>query len=165
MTTIYFAGPTAPPGSFDFFLGRVELGAEGAVERIAFENVDIPTPVKVDQVTLKGSDIADFRIVEDGCTGATVPLRGHCVMEVLFAPLSACDRIAALIVGGPSGTARAGLTGTGVDPANPTGCDPGGSTTLPETTIPTMSSPETSASTTVSSVTSTATTVPPSIQP
>lgn len=154
MTTIYFAGPGAPPDDWPFFLGTVELGAKGVAEQIAVTNLLSETPVEVHTVTLRGRNPEDFEIVQDKCTGTTVPRGGYCVVEVVFAPSNACNRTAALVMSGPPGApiTMAGLKGTGVDPANPSGCEPAGNSPLPET----------SATTTPSSVTATATTVPPS---
>jgi hypothetical protein len=152
MTTIYFAGPAAPPDAYEFFLGTVELGAKGVAERIAVTNLTSETPVEVDMVTLEGSDPGDFEIIQDKCTGTTVPRDGYCVVKVVFAPSNACYRTATLVISGPSDTATAGLNGTGVDPANPSGCELAGDSQPSET----------SATTTPPSVTATATTVPPS---
>lgn len=127
------------------------------------------TPVEVDMVALEGSDPGDFQVVQDKCTGKTVPRGGDCMVEVVFAPSKACYRTAVLVISGPSGIAFAGLRGTGVDPADPSSCDLAGAsqpsetsaTTPPETSATTMPA-ETSATATPPSVTATATTVPPS---
>jgi hypothetical protein len=145
-TAILFAGPTAPPGSFAFTFGSVDIGKISRAERIAVTNQDLEGPAVVGQVGLVGRSPKDFRITKDGCSGMTVQVGGSCIVEVAFAPLNACYRIAVLTVQSPLGTAVAGLSGTGVDPANPTGCEP----------------PDDSTS---SSETSAATTAPPSTQP
>jgi hypothetical protein len=119
-------------------------------------NKDLEGPAVVGQVGLVGRSPEDFRITKDGCSGMTVQVGGSCIMEVAFAPLNACYRIAVMTVQSPLGTAVAGLSGTGVDPANPNGCEPlDDSTPSSEISAATTSSPETSATTTV----------PPSTQP
>jgi hypothetical protein len=147
------AGPDVPPEGYALAFGNVQLGASSVAERLVVTNQDIKDPVEISQVGLAGTDPGDFRITTDNCSGVTVPLGGNCIVEVAFVPVNACFRSAVLLVRGLSGAVVVSLTGTGVDPADPTSCEsPGDSTTSSETSASTTSS-ETSASTTVPSLT------------
>ncbi|WP_193607022.1 choice-of-anchor D domain-containing protein [Nocardioides lijunqiniae] len=81
-------------------------------------NLDAPTTGPLSS-QLTGPDAAQFRIVSDGCSGATLTTGSTCSVTVVFEPTgSHGGRSAALVVSGlPGDTATASLAGTVRAPA------------------------------------------------
>lgn len=109
-------------------LGSAVVGER--IERdVAIENAG-GAPLWVDGVRLAGADAADFSVVADGCSGATVAPAASCTMRVRFLPSAVGPRAAELRFDDNAEASPAvALAGTGtVRPVDP-GPGPGTPTT------------------------------------
>ncbi len=103
------------PGSRDF--GIVATGTQSANQSFTVNNTGgVATGILV--VALTGTDMGQFEVVTDGCTGAPLAPAGSCGLVVRFAPSAQGNLAAALSISASgSGTAIATLSGMGVAPA------------------------------------------------
>ena len=66
-------------------------------------------------VTLAGSNMSEFSLASDNCTGLTLPASGSCTVSVRFSPITAAAKSANLAISAsPGGPLMVPLTGTGV---------------------------------------------------
>ncbi len=99
------------PASFDF--GPLQVGTRSSAQEFVVRN-DGGAAMQLDRVAIAGSDVGQFLVVGDACTGAILAPGAACAVRVRFSPDEAGDFAATLRVGGPSGTFSAALSGRGV---------------------------------------------------
>ena len=107
---------TLVPSGYDF--GAQVSGTKGASHAFAVRN-EGSTPLDLGSVTIVGSDLDQFPLVGDECTGATLTPGGECLVQVRFAPDGAGAKAAKLRVVSEAGTFTAALRGLGTDSGTP----------------------------------------------
>ncbi len=107
---------TLAPSSYDF--GAQASGTKGADHAFAVRN-EGSTPLDLGSVTIVGTDLDQFPLAGDECTGATLAPGGECLVRVRFAPDGAGAKAARLRVGSDSGAFTAPLRGLGTDSGSP----------------------------------------------
>jgi hypothetical protein len=93
-------------------------GTTSAVQSVTYAN-GYPVPVTVNNVTITGSDPADFTIITDTCIGNPLPTGTNCSVSVAFTPQATGTRTANLVfTDTATGSPRVvPLSGTGTPPA------------------------------------------------
>jgi hypothetical protein len=104
------------PGSFDF--GSQEAGTRSASHAFAVSNPGT-TPLHLNQASIGGSELDQFVISSDECSGASLAPGEECVVRVRFAPDGVGAKQALLRVSGDAPTVVSQLSGTAVKPAAP----------------------------------------------
>jgi hypothetical protein len=102
------------PGSFDF--GSQEAGTRSLPHSFAIANPG-STRLDLDQVSIGGSELDQFVISSDGCSGASLAPGEKCLVGVRFAPDGVGAKQALLRVSGDAPTVVALLSGTALKPA------------------------------------------------
>ncbi|MFN8218285.1 MAG: choice-of-anchor D domain-containing protein [Solirubrobacterales bacterium] len=97
------------PAAFDF--GAVAGGARSASHEFVVRN-DGPTPLAFDRVSVVGTDVDQFPLSGDECSGAELAPGASCAVRVRFAPEGTGARQATLRVSGASATLSATLAGS-----------------------------------------------------
>jgi hypothetical protein len=105
------ASVSLAPSSFGF--GRQALGSKSVSHSFAVRN-DGSGPFELGAASLVGSDLDQFRLSGDTCTGATLAAGQQCQLRVRFAPDSRGSKSAVLRLTSPAGPLTASLSGTGV---------------------------------------------------
>ena len=100
------------PGSFDF--GSQTAGTRSASHAFAVSNAG-SAPLDFDHVSIGGTDLDQFVVAGDGCSGETLAPGGECQVRVRFAPDSGGAKHALLRVYGSAPTIVAPLSGTGTE--------------------------------------------------
>jgi hypothetical protein len=109
------------PGSFDF--GSLEAGTRSAPHSFAIANPGT-TRLDLNQVSIGGSELDQFVISSDECSGASLAPGEECLVRVRFAPDGTGAKQALLRVSGNAPTVVAQLSGTAVKAADQ-GSNPG----------------------------------------
>ncbi len=112
------SGATLAPGSFDF--GSQARGTKSALRTFAFRN-DGAAPVSLGSTAIVGSNLDQFQLAGDECTGITLAPGAECLVRVRFAPETVGAKTAILRIGGDGGALNSGLSGTGVAPERAAG--------------------------------------------
>jgi hypothetical protein len=107
---------TLAPSSYDF--GAQVSGTRGVGHAFAVRN-EGSTPLDLGSVTIVGTDLDQFPLAGDDCTGATLAPGGECLVRVRFAPDGAGAKAAKLRIGSDSGAFTAALRGLGTDSGSP----------------------------------------------
>jgi hypothetical protein len=103
--------------------GGTNIGSTSPPRTYTITNV-ANLPIDVTTVVLGGSNPGEYTIVNDTCTGVTLPLNGTCTVEVLFTPAGPGARPTQLEVTGiPQSSSTSGtpvtaigsITGTGIE--------------------------------------------------
>jgi len=89
--------PTAAVAPASVFFPEQGLGQASAAQTVTV-TAGGTAPLVVSQLTLAGADAADFALVGDGCSGATLPPGGSCTAGVTFTPQGLGFRSAVLEV-------------------------------------------------------------------
>lgn len=102
------------PASLDF--GDQVVGSVSKAKRITVTNPG-GKPLYVDSVTSGGDNSSDFSVVNDTCTGATVPPNRACIIDVTFTPSDTDERNARLKLtdNALDSPQRVSLTGNGIN--------------------------------------------------
>jgi hypothetical protein len=111
---------SGPPGSAITsapsltFGGTEPLGTLTAQQQLTVTNSG-HGDLQIDQAQIAGANRDDFLTTFDSCSGATLPVRGACIVGVSFAPNATGARTATLTVtsNDPAGPSHVALTGTG----------------------------------------------------
>jgi hypothetical protein len=114
---------TLAPGAFDF--GEQAAGSRSAGHDFAVRN-EGSTPLDLGAVAVVGTDLDQFALAGDECSGETLAAGEECLVRVRFTPDSNGAKTARLRVGGASGTFVATLTGTGTNAEAAQGQHPDG---------------------------------------
>jgi hypothetical protein len=101
---------TLAPSGFDF--GAEALGTKGAPHYFAVRNGG-DTAVDLSSVAVVGTDLDQFALAGDDCTGAVLGAGQECLVRVRFAPDSAGAKAATLRIGSDAGPFTASLSGQG----------------------------------------------------
>jgi hypothetical protein len=104
------------PSSYDF--GAQASGSKGASHAFAVRN-EGSSALELGSVAIVGTDLDQFPLTGDDCTGATLAPGEECLVRVRFAPDGAGAKAAKLRVGSESGTFTAPLRGLGTDAGSP----------------------------------------------
>lgn len=104
---------TLSPGSFDF--GAQARGTKSALRTFAVRNGGL-TPVSLGAATIVGSNLDQFQLAGDECSGLTLGPGEECLVRVRFAPETVGAKAATLRLAGDGGAYSAALSGTGVAP-------------------------------------------------
>lgn len=104
------AKATIDPSSVDF--GNVTVGSSSAAEVVTLKNTGI-TRLRVSNVTLSGSNLDQFEMVDNGCKGSTLTAGQSCTVDVSFTPTSEGAKNADLTFSDNAGTQTVPLSGTG----------------------------------------------------
>ena len=124
--------------------GTLDVGASSAVLPATVTNASsFPVPI-----TGVAAPAAPFFVITNGCTGATLPPGGTCVVGLQFRPTSPTSSSGALAVAADGANVSSTLRGTGRTPATTT-------TTRPATTTTTTVRPATTTTTTRPTTTTT----------
>jgi hypothetical protein len=107
---------TLVPSSYDF--GAEASGSKGDGHAFAVRN-EGGSALELGSVAIAGTDLDQFPLTGDDCTGATLAPGDECLVRVRFAPYSAGAKAAKLRVGSDSGTFTAPLRGLGTDAGSP----------------------------------------------
>jgi hypothetical protein len=107
---------TLTPAGYDF--GAQAAGTRSADHAFAVRN-EGATSIELGSVAIVGTDLDQFPLAGDECTGATLAPGGECLVGVRFAPDGAGTRVAELRVGSDSGSFTAPLRGFGTDSGSP----------------------------------------------
>jgi hypothetical protein len=109
------AGMTMTAGSLGF--GSLALGTATSGRNVRITSTGT-IPLVISNVSLGGTNPADFQIDADGCTGVPVAPGAYCIVTVSFEPIRIGSRTATLDIthNAPGGTATVALSGTGVKP-------------------------------------------------
>jgi hypothetical protein len=107
---------TLVPSGYDF--GAQASGSKGAAHAFAVRN-EGSTPLDLGSVAIVGTDLDQFPLAGDECTGATLAPGGECLVQVRFAPDGAGAKAAKLRVVGEDGAFTASLRGLGTDGGTP----------------------------------------------
>jgi hypothetical protein len=102
------------PLSFDF--GFQAVGGKSDSRSFAVRN-DGTTALDLGTVAIVGTDLDQFALAGDECTGETLAPGAKCLVWVRFAPDGAGAKVAKLRVASDSGAFAAMLSGTGTDAA------------------------------------------------
>ncbi|HSS31812.1 MAG TPA: choice-of-anchor D domain-containing protein [Solirubrobacterales bacterium] len=116
------AGSIAP-GSFDF--GSQAAGTRSAPHVFTVTNTGT-AQLGFDRVSLGGTELDQFVVSGDDCSGAVLAAGESCEVRVRFAPDSVGIKHAALKVSGDAPTVIAALEGTGGEPIQAALPSPGG---------------------------------------
>lgn len=103
---------TLVPSGYDF--GAQASGTRSADHAFAVRN-EGATPLDLDSVAIVGTDLDQFPLAGDDCSGATLAPGAECLVRVRFAPGVAGAKSARLRVGSDAGTFTAALRGLGTD--------------------------------------------------
>jgi hypothetical protein len=111
--TVLTARPVVSAAGAD--LGDQTVGRASPVGRIVVTNTGV-APLKVSGATLGGAAAGDYTVVDNDCTGATVPQNGTCSLGVRLTPTASGASAATLTLASNtvSGTTVLALTGNGV---------------------------------------------------
>jgi hypothetical protein len=101
---------TLAPSAFDF--GSQAAGSKSGGHDFAVRN-DGTTPLDLGAVSIVGTDLDQFTLAGDECTGETLAPGAECLVRVRFAPDGPGAKTAKLRVAGEAGSFLATLTGTG----------------------------------------------------
>lgn len=125
------------PGSFDF--GSQTAGSRSAPHDFTIANPGT-TRLDIHQVSIGGSELDQFVVSSDECSGASLAPGEECVVRVRFAPDGEGAKQATLRVSGNAPTVVAQLSGTATkpDPADPA---PSASATATTTVLPGLPPP------------------------
>jgi hypothetical protein len=102
-----YAGPPPPPAPHPVLNTRSlsfpdrQVGAAGAAQTVVVTNRGT-APAAFGAATFGGVDPADFRVVTDTCSGATVAAGDSCSMDVAFVATATGARSASLVLTGNS---------------------------------------------------------------
>jgi hypothetical protein len=99
------------PGSFNF--GTQAVGSKSSPHVFTIANSGV-APLGFDRVSLGGTELDQFVISGDGCTGASLLPGEKCEVRVRFAPDSSGAKHATLRVSGGAPTVVGSLSGTGL---------------------------------------------------
>ncbi len=103
---------TLAPSAFDF--GAQATGSRSDGQAFAVRN-DGTTPLDLSGVSIVGTDLDQFALAGDECTGEALAPGAECLVRVRFVPDSAGAKTARLRVGSDAGAFLATLTGAGED--------------------------------------------------
>ncbi len=104
---------TVEPADLDF--GPQEIGSAGAAGVLRLGNRGT-APLQLGRIELRGSQVADFRTVADGCSTRRLEPGERCVLRLAFAPADAGERRAELSIESDADSSRTvGLIGRGTD--------------------------------------------------
>jgi hypothetical protein len=108
------------PGASPVDLGSVEQGRAGTTVVATIDNGG-PGSADMGTASLAGADSAAVTIVQDGCTGKTVPANASCTVSLRLTPSRTGAHTATLVVpsNAPDSPLRVALTGTGTAVAIP----------------------------------------------
>ncbi len=112
-------GLVANPANLAF--GNQDVGSSSAPQTVTFSNTGA-ADVTVANVSLVGTNLDDFEIVQDGCSGQALIPAGTCQVRGVFSPESAGAKSAALLVLSDdvdNPFLSVALTGTGIVPGAP----------------------------------------------
>lgn len=102
----------ASPAALEF--AQTEVGSEAQAQKVLVVN-DGNGSLAIEQVDVEGGAASDFRIDDDGCTGAELGEAESCAVKVAFVPTAPGLRQAQLVFAGEDGGSVA-LSGTAVAP-------------------------------------------------
>jgi hypothetical protein len=103
---------TLAPSAFDF--GTQAAGSKSDGHAFAVRN-DGSASLDLSTVSIVGTDLDQFALAGDECSGGTLAPGAECLVRVRFTPDSAGAKAAKLRVGSDSGAFAASLTGTGTE--------------------------------------------------
>jgi hypothetical protein len=107
--------PEIKPNPLNF--GRVELG-KNAVQSVTLIN-NGAAPLKIGAAFLKGGQLNDFKLEQNGCQERVLSRGDQCTIRVVFTPQAIGARSATLVIADntPSREQNVGLNGVGLKPA------------------------------------------------
>jgi hypothetical protein len=96
--------------------GKLVVGRVSSPRRVTVTNSGAQ-PLYVNSAELAGSNVGDFRIGNDSCTGSTVAPHKSCVVSIVFSPASRGDRSAKLVLTNSAldSPQSIALSGTGIN--------------------------------------------------
>lgn len=101
----------ADPIALDF--GPMPLGGTSQSRTVTLSNSG-GTPLQVGGASLTGANVADFQILRNGCTGATLAPSQTCTLSLAFSPTALGPRTATLQLQTAANTLGISASGTGV---------------------------------------------------
>jgi hypothetical protein len=114
---------TLSPPNLDF--GTVTVGTTSPASTVTVTNSGTAT-LSVTGLSLSGTNVGDFALGSDTCTGANIAPNGTCTFQVTFTPGAAGARAASVNIAGNAGPKTLALTGAGGVPqitVSPTSID------------------------------------------
>jgi hypothetical protein len=102
---------TLGPGGFDF--GSQAKGTTSSARTFAVRN-DGAAPASLGATTIVGSNLAQFQLAGDECTGVTLGPGQECLVRIRFAPTTLGVKTGTLRIASDGRALTASLSGTGV---------------------------------------------------
>jgi hypothetical protein len=115
---VFLRPPQAVADVSSLSFAPARVGREGEQGAVSIANRG-RRPLVIESVRVGGPASADFAIVEDGCTGASVSAEQSCTLGLVFEPQASGSRAAGLEIGSnaPGEPLGIPLSGTGLAPA------------------------------------------------